>query len=77
MSLLGDHGRIVCGFTTHSVICMFFDLKQWLRDGRVAYRSANNVVCVYEAIPLTYIHNVIDRHAGKELLAEDDWPWLK
>ena len=37
----------------------------------------NNVVCVYEARPLTYIHNVIDRHADKELLADDDWTWLK
>jgi hypothetical protein len=35
------------------------------------------VICVYEAIPLTYIHNVIDRNANRELLAEDDWRWLK
>ncbi len=35
------------------------------------------MLCVYEAIPLTYIHNVIDQHADKELLAYDDWQWLK
>ena len=52
-------------------------LKHWLRDGRAAYRSANNVICVYAAIPLTYIHNVIGRHADKELLTDDDWPRLK
>ena len=65
VSLPGDHGRIVSGFRTNSVIYIFFDLKQWLRDGRDAYRSANNAICVYEAIPLYYIHNVIDRHADK------------
>ena len=77
VSLLRDHGRIVSGFRTNSVIYIFFNLKQWLRDGRDAYRSANNVICVYEAIPLYYIHNVIDRHADKELFADDDWHWLK
>jgi len=77
VSLLGDHGRIVSGFRTNSVIYMSFNLKQWLRYGRDAYRSANNVICVYEAIPLTYIHNVIDRLADKELVADDDWHWVK
>jgi hypothetical protein len=48
-----------------------------LKDGRVAYRSDNNVVCVYEAIPLTYSHNVIDRNSNRELLVEHDWEWLK
>ena len=67
VSLLGGHGRIVSGFRTNSVIYIF-NLKQWLRDGRDAYRSANNVICVYETIPLYYVHNVIDRHADKELL---------
>ena len=68
---------MVSGFRTSSVIYIFFNLKQWLRDGRAVYCSANNVICVYESIPLTYIHNVIGRHADKEILAEDDWPWLK
>ena len=77
MSLLGDHGRIVSGFRTNSTIYIFFNLRQWLKDGRAAYRSANNVVCVYEAILLTYIHNVIDRNSNRELLAEHDWEWLK
>ena len=43
VSLLGDHGRIVSGFRTNSVVYMFFDLRKWLRDGRDAYRSPNNV----------------------------------
>jgi hypothetical protein len=77
VSLLGDHGRIVSGFRTNSVTYIFFNLKQWLRDGRDAYRSANNVSCVYETIPLYYVLNVIDRHADKELFADDDWHWLK
>jgi len=77
VSLLGDHGRIVSGFRTNSVIYMFFNLKQWLRYGRDAYLSASNVVCVYETIPLYYVHNVIDRPVDKELLADDDWYWLK
>ena len=76
MSLLGDHGRIVSGFRTYYIIYILFNLEQWLRDGRAAYRSANNVICVCAAIPLTYINNVIDRHVDKELLAEDNWPWL-
>ena len=37
----------------------------------------NHVVCVYEAICLIYVHNVIDRNANKELLAEYGWGWLK
>ena len=69
VSLLGDHGDIVSGFRTNSSICIFFNLREWLKDGRVAYRSANNVVCVYEAISLTYIYKVIDRTYNKELLA--------
>ena len=77
VSLLGDHGRIVSGFRTNSVMYMVFNLKQRLRRGRDAYRSANNVICVYEAVPLYYIHNVIDRHADKQVLADDDWHWLK
>ena len=77
MRLLGDHGRIVSGFRTNSIIYILFNLKQWLRDGRDAYRSANNVICAYDAIPLFYVHNVIDRHVDKELLADDYWPWLK
>ena len=77
LGLLGDHGRIVSGFRTNSVIYIFFNLKQWLRDGRDAYRSANNVICVYETIPLYYARNVIDRPADKELFADDDWYWLK
>ncbi len=77
VSLLGDHGRIVSGFRTNSVIYMFFDIRQWLRDGRDAYRSANNFICAYEIIPLRYVHNVIDRPADKELLADCDWYWLK
>ena len=77
VSLLGDHGRIVSGFRTNSVIYIFLNLAQWLRDGRDAYRSANNVICVYETIPLYYVHNVIDRRADKELSADDDWHWLK
>ena len=67
VSLLGDHGRIVSGFRTNSVIYIFFNLKHWLRDGRDAYRSANNVVCVYETNSLYHVLNVIDRHADKEL----------
>ena len=59
VSLLGDHGRIVSGVRTNSVIYIFFNLKQWLRDGRDAYRSANNVICVYETIPLYYVHIAI------------------
>ena len=74
---LGDQGRIVSGFRTNSVIYIFFNLKQWLRDGRDAYRSANNVICVYETIPLYYVHTVIDRLADKDLFADDDWHWLK
>ena len=46
-------------------------------DGRYAYRSANNDICVYETISLYYFHNVIDRHADKELFADYDWHWLK
>ena len=34
-------------------------------------------MCVYATIPLYYVHNVIDRHADKELFADDDWHWLK
>ena len=75
--LLGGHGRIVSGFRTNSVIYICFNLKQWLRDGRDAYRSANNVICVYETIPLYYAHNAIDRYADNELVANDDWHWLK
>ena len=61
VSLSGDHGRIVSGFRTNSSIYIFFNLGDWLKYGRAAYRSANNVVCIYEAIPLTYIYSVIDR----------------
>jgi len=39
--------------------------------------SANNVICVYEIIPLCYVHNVIDRPADRELHADNDWYWLK
>ena len=39
VSLPGDHGRSASGFRTNSVIYIFFNLKQWLRDGRDAYRS--------------------------------------
>ena len=56
---------------------MFFNLTEWLKAGRAAHRSANNVVCVYEAIPLAYIYSVIDRTYNKELLEEYDWAWLK
>ena len=56
---------------------MFFDLSRWLRDGRAAYRSANNVICVYESVSLVYIHNVIDRTASRELHSGHDWEWLK
>ena len=76
VNLLGDHGRIVSGFRTNSVIYIIFDIRQWLIDGRDAYRSANNVICVYEIIPLCYVHNVIDRPADKELRADYDWYWL-
>ena len=27
--------------------------------------------------PFLYVHNVIQRHADKELFADDDWHWLK
>ena len=49
--LLGDQGRIVSGFRANSKIYIFFNLRQWLRDGRDAYRSANIVICAYEAVP--------------------------
>ena len=62
VSLPGDHGRIVSGFRANSAIYIFLRFTQWLRDGRDAYRSANNV---------------IGRHADKELFADDDWHWLK
>ena len=42
-----------------------------------ANRSANNDICVCETIPLYYVHNVIGRHADKELFADYDWHWLK
>ena len=77
VSLPGDHGRIVSGFRTNALIYTLCNLKHWLRDGRDAYRSTNNVICVYETIPLYYVHNVIERHADKELFADDDWHWLK
>ena len=77
VSLLGDHGRIVSEFRTNSSIYIFFDLRQWLTDGRAAYRSANNVICVHETIPLTYIYSVIDRTYNKELLAEHEWNRLQ
>jgi len=51
-------------------------MNRCLRDG-TAYRSAHNVICVYESISLVYMHSVIDRNANKELLAEHDGEWLK
>ena len=77
LSLVGDHGRIVSGFRTNSSIYILFNLNDWLTDGRAAYRSANNVVCVYEAVPLTYMYSVIDRTYNKELFVEYDWFWLE
>ena len=56
-------------------ICI--DLRKWLEDGRATYRSTNNVVCVYETVPLNYSYNAIDRTYNKELHAEHDWEWLK
>ena len=65
------------GFRTNSTIYIFCNLREWLKHGRAAHLSASNVICVYQAIPLTYIYNVIDRTYNNELLAEYDWDWLK
>ena len=60
IGLLGGNGRSVSVYRTNSTIYIFFDMKKWLKGGRAAYRSANNMVCVYDAISLVYIHSVIE-----------------
>ena len=70
VSLPGDTGRIVSGFRTGSIIFILFDLIRCLRYGRKAYRSANNVICIYEDMSTSYIRHVVDQSHGRELFRE-------
>ena len=70
VSLPGDPERIVSVFKTGPRIYNFFDLIRWLRDGRKANRSANNVIRVYEDISTSYMRHVVDRSLGRELYSE-------
>ena len=70
VSLPGDRGRIVSGFRAGSGINIFFNLKWWLREGRPAYRSANNVICIYESVPMPFLLYVVDKRLGRELRSD-------
>ena len=66
-TLPGDTGRITSGFRTGSTIYAFFDVRAWLTARRRAFMFANNVVCVYEEIPLDpYITNVVDTNSSMD-----------
>ena len=67
VSLPGDTGRIVSGFRAVSRIYMFFDLFKWLRHGRGAYRSAKNVICIYEEVQISYFNYVVEKALKRKL----------
>ena len=60
----------VLGFRAGSRIIICFDLRLWLRHGRPAYRSKDNVICVYEDIPLSCFRNAIDKRLDRKLLTD-------
>ena len=61
VSLPGDTGRTVSGFRAGSRIYISFDFRSWLRQERPAYRSTNNVICIYEGLPMPFFLYVIDK----------------
>ena len=46
---------------------MFFNMFRWLKAGRAAYLSANNVVCIYEEVPIAYLDYVVGKSLNQEL----------
>ena len=71
VSLPGDTGSIVSGFRAGSRIYICINLLRWLREGRPAYRSTNNVVCVYvcvyEDVHSSYFNYVGEKFLNREL----------
>ena len=49
---------------------MFLNSLWWLREGRPAYRSANNVICIYEEFPISYLDYVIEERFNQELCSD-------
>ena len=62
VSLPADTGSVVVsGFKTGATILIFRNLHLWLSEGRRAYLSSNNVVCVYDEIMIDpYIMYIVD-----------------
>ena len=67
VSLPGDTGRNASGFRAGSRVYICFDLRLWLRQGRPACRSTNNVLCMYEDVPRSFFLYVIDKWFSREL----------
>ena len=65
VSLPGDTGNMFLDLEPVAAFTFVFDLRLWLRQGRPAYRSQNNVICVYEDILMSYFRNVIDKRSDK------------
>ena len=64
------------GFRWALTFTYCFDLNKRLSEGRAAYRSANNVRCIYEEVPTTYLHNVVDKARSLELFNESPNQWM-
>merc|ERR1712026_352652 len=55
VTLPNDTSHVISGYRSEAPVCIFFDLAYWVESGFAAYLSPNEVVCVFEHIPVEYI----------------------
>ena len=46
---------------------MLLNMFRSIQAGRAAYRSDNNVICMYEEVPNSYLDYVVDKSRDQEL----------
>ena len=59
-----------------ALVSAFVNLFLLFREGRAAYRSANNVICVSEEAPLSFITYVVDKARNEYLHVEHRDQWI-
>ena len=71
-----DTGRSVSGSRTGSAFMVLFVQIVARREGRAAYRSANNVICIYEEVHTSYLGYVEGKARKWELFRESPNKWI-
>ena len=54
-TLPNDVSTVVSGYRATSQVCIFLDLARWIKDGQQAFKSPNEVICIFQVNTTTVL----------------------